>query len=63
MVAHRVFGGVGVAAGDGFEDEAVFAKCLVEIAGLREAEPADAVEVAADPGDECPGDGVSAEVG
>ena len=63
VVAHRVFGGVGIAAGDGFEDQPVLAEHLVEVAGLREAESADAVEVAADAADECPGDGVSAEVG
>ena len=51
VVAHRVFGGVGIAAGDGFEDQAVLAQHLVEVAGLREAEPADAVEVAADAAD------------
>ena len=48
---------------DGFEDEAVLAEHLVEVAGLGKAESADAVEVAADAADECPGDGVSAEVG
>ena len=51
VVAHGVFGGVWVAAGDGFEDEAVFAVRLVEVAWLGEAEAADAVEVAADAAD------------
>src|ERR1044071_6041089 len=45
VVAHRGLGAVSVAGGDRRDELAVLGDHLAEIAGLGEAEPADAVEV------------------
>jgi hypothetical protein len=60
---HRVLGAVGVRGGDRRDQFAVLGDHLAEVAGLRQRQAADAVEVAVRAARKRPGDLVSAQLG